>query len=75
MRIDEEWMRAHLPEDCRDASLDVFGGYYLDGLSVMSEGERGGPDTVAFQAKSEDDLRFWQLEVICPQGGSAPSTP
>ena len=65
MRIDKEWTRAHLPEDCRDEPLDVFGRYYLDGLIVTSEGERGGPDAVVYRAKNEEDLRYWQLEEIC----------
>ena len=45
MRLDEKWIRSHLPPDCADEPLDVFSGYYLDGLTVMSEGERGGADT------------------------------
>ncbi len=71
MRIDEAWMRSHLPEDCAEEPLDVFSGYYLDGLTVMSEGERGGEDTVVYQANSEEDLRYWQLEVICRYVGKA----
>ena len=65
MRLDEKWIRAHLPPDCADESIDVFSGYYLDGLTVMSEGERGEPDTAVYRAKSEDELRYWQLENIC----------
>lgn len=65
MKLDEQWIREHLPKDCRNENLDVFSGYYLDGLTVMAEGERGGPDTVEYQAKSEEDLRYWQLEKIC----------
>ena len=71
MRIDKDWIRAHLPEDCADEPIDVFSGYYLDGLTVMSEGERGGPDTVAYRAESEEDLRYWQLECICRFVGKA----
>ena len=65
MELDEKWIRAHLPEDCRDEPLDVFNGFYLDGLTVMSEGERGGADEVVYRAKDEEDLRYWQLEGIC----------
>lgn len=65
MRLDEKWIRTHLPPDCADESIDIFSGYYLDGLTVMSEGERGGSDTAVYRAKSEDDLRYWQLENIC----------
>lgn len=71
MRLDEKWIRAHLPEDCAAEDIDVFSGYYLDGLLVMSEGERGGPDKVVYQAKSTDDLKYWQLEQICRFVGKA----
>ena len=65
MQWDEAWLRAHLPPDCRDAPFDCFAEEYLDGLTVMARGERGGPDTVVYQATDEDDLRWWQLEQIC----------
>ena len=51
MRLDEKWIRAHLPPDCADESIDIFSGYYLDGLTVMSEGERGGSDTAVYRAQ------------------------
>ena len=45
MRIDEKWIRAHLPEELADEPIrDLFGSEYLDGLTVMQEGERGGPE-------------------------------
>ena len=65
MIINEKWIRAHLPEDCSGDDIDVFSGYYLDGLTVMSSGERGGPDTVVYTAKDEEDLLYWQLEEVC----------
>ena len=65
MKLDEAWLRAHLPPELADGQLDCFSGEYLDGLTVMAEGERGGPDTVVYRAKDEEDLRFWQLEQIC----------
>ena len=71
MRLDEKWIYAHLPEDCSGEDIDVFSGYYLDGMTVMSEGERGGPDKAVFRAKSEEDLRYWQLEEICRFVGKA----
>ncbi len=71
MKLDEQWMRAHLPEDCRNDDIDVFSGFYLDGLNVMAEGERGNPDTVEYAAKNEEDLRYWQLESICEFVGKA----
>ena len=64
MRLDEKWIYAHLPEDCAGEALDVFSGYELDGLTVTSEGERGGPGTVVYRARNEEDMRFWQLEMI-----------
>ncbi|RRD94450.1 hypothetical protein EII17_08115 [Clostridiales bacterium COT073_COT-073] len=65
MKLDEKWIRAHLPEDCRDEPIDVFSGMYLDGLKVMSYGERGNPDEILYEAKDEENLRWWQLDKIC----------
>ena len=65
MRLDENWIRAHLPPELADAPIDCCSGMYLDGLTVMAEGERGGPDTVVFRAEDEEDLRWWQLEQVC----------
>ena len=65
MELDETWIRAHLPPESADARIDCFSEMYLDGLTVMAEGERGGPDTVVYRAKDEADLRWWQLEQIC----------
>lgn len=64
MKLDEKWIREHLPEDCRAERIDWFSGFYLDGLTVMSEGERG-PDRICYEARDEDDLKWWQLDVIC----------
>ena len=71
MELDEKWIRAHLPEDCKDEPIDWFSGLYLDGLKVMSEGERGDPDKVRYEAKDEEDLKWWQLNVICGFVGKA----
>ena len=71
MELDEKWIRAHLPEDCRNEPINWFGGLYLDGLKVMSEGERGDPDKVRYEAKDEEDLKWWQLNVICGFVGKA----
>lgn len=64
MKIYEDWIRAHLPPEVRGEALDVFGGFYLDGLTVLSGGERGGADTVVFRAENEEELRYWQLELL-----------
>ena len=74
MKLDEKWIRAHLPEDCRDEPIDCFGGLYLDGLKVMSKGERGDPDTIRYEAKDEEDLKWWQLDTICRFVGKADKT-
>ena len=74
VQLDEKWIRAHLPEDVRDEDIDVFSGLYLDGLKVMSYGERGNPDEVHYEAKNEEDLRWWQLETICHFVGKADMT-
>ena len=65
MDLDEKWIRDHLPPELKDEPLDYFGEEYLDGLTVMAKGERGGPDVVVYKAKDDEDLRWWQLEVIC----------
>lgn len=71
MELDEKWIREHLPEDCKDEPIDWFSGLYLDGLKVMSEGERGSPDTVYYEAKDAEDLKWWQLNAICYYVGKA----
>ena len=71
MKLDEKWIRAHLPKEYENESIDYFSCEYLDGLNVMCEGERGGPDMIVFQAKDEEDLRWWQLEQICRFIGKA----
>lgn len=65
MKLDEKWIRAHLPEDCRDVPINWFSGFYLDGLKVMSEGERGEPGKILYEAKDEEDLKWWQLDISC----------
>lgn len=65
MKLDEKWIRAHLPKECRDEPIDVFSGLYMDGLKVMSYGERGNPDEIYYEAKDEEDLHWWQLDTIC----------
>ena len=69
MIIDEKWIREHLPEDCKNEPIDVFSGYYLDGLTVMSEGERGAEDTAVYKAESEEDSgEFDRAVLICGTG-------
>ncbi len=65
MHIYEDWIRSRLPPELADEPIDLFRGDYLDGLTVMQEGERGGPDVVVYRAESEEDLRYWQLEMVC----------
>ena len=65
MKLDEKWIREHLPEDCRDEPINRFSGLYLDGLTVMSEGERGEPAKICYEAKDEEELKWWQLDIIC----------
>ena len=74
MELDNKWMWAHLPDKCKDFSESLFAGYYLLGLKVMSEGERGGPDTVVYEAVNEEDLKYWQLEQICRFTGKTDSS-
>ncbi|MBP5312437.1 MAG: hypothetical protein J6112_06365 [Clostridia bacterium] len=65
MRIDEKWIRDHLPKELSEQPIDCFYGEYLDGLTVMQEGERGGDDYVIYRAENEENLRWWQLEQVC----------
>ena len=77
MKPDEKWIRAHLPKELSAQPIDCFSGEYLDGLTVMHEGERGGDDVVVYRAKDEEDLRWWQLEQVCrtrPRGRSGDIT-
>ena len=71
MTFDERWIRAHLPEEYAAEPIKCFSCYFLDGLTVKSEGERGGPDVVVYQAADEEDLRWWQLEQVCSFVGVA----
>ena len=65
MKIYESWIREHLPKELANEPIDFFGSEYLDGLTVMQEGERGGDDVVVFRADNEEELRYWQLETVC----------
>ena len=65
MRLDEKWIRAHLPTELSAQPIDFFSEEYLDGLTVMQLGERGGEDVVVYRANDEEDLRWWQLEQVC----------
>ena len=65
MKLDEKWIRAHLPEEIREEDIELFSGLYLDGLKVMSRGKRGDPDAVHYEAKDEEDLKWWQLDYLC----------
>ena len=73
MKVYEEFIRSHLPKELADRPLDMFDYYFMDGLNVMTEGERGGPDQIIYKAKSEEDLMFWQFGRACELIGSWPS--
>ena len=65
MNVDWSWIRAHLPKELADRAIGNFNGYYLDGLKIVSEGERGGPDNLEYEARDEEDLRLWQFNHVC----------
>ena len=46
----------------------------MDGLKVMSKGERGNPDKIRYEAKDEEDLKWWQLDIICGFVGKTPKS-
>ncbi len=70
MRIDEKWIRERLPLSIRYLPFTCFQNYYLKDLIVMCEGERGGPDQIVYEAKDEEDLKYWQLEQVCYSAGN-----
>ena len=61
----EDWIRAHLPKGYEDEPIDCFEDCYLDGLTIVQFGERGGPGTVYYKAENEEDLRWYLLEMVC----------
>ena len=73
MKVYEEFIRSHLPKELADRPLDMFDNYFMDGLNVMTESERGGPDVIVYKAKSEEDLKLWQFGRACELIGSWPS--
>ncbi len=65
LKIDEVFIRSHLPKETADQPIGFFHGMYLDGLNVMAEGERGSQDYLIFEAEDEENLKYWQLETVC----------
>lgn len=66
MKTDKKWIRAHLPPDCADEPIDVFSGYYLDGLTVMSEGERGDLDYSSILiSRNHPHLKIAKEACVC----------
>ena len=56
---------SHLPEELVNKADYNFDYYFLDGMNVMTEGERGGEDVLVYKAKSEEDLILWQYSRVC----------
>ena len=71
--IDRGWIISHLPKNIPAEVLEdsiKFGGLYVDdNLIVWSEGERGAPDNMIYQATDEADLRFWTFGEVCSSIG------
>ena len=65
MKVYKEFIRLHLPEELVDKADYNFDYYFLDGMNVMTEGERGGDDVLVYKAKSEEDLMLWQYSEVC----------
>ena len=63
MKFDKKLIKAHLPIDIEEKSLN-HSDLYMDGITVMCRGEHG-PDFVVYRAKDKEDLLWWQLESIC----------
>ena len=71
--VDRTWIIDHLPKDIpaevlRD-SLRFYGLYVDDILIIWAPGERGGSDSILYQARDEDDLRIWAFCYVCDQIG------
>lgn len=69
MIIYEDWIRSHLPPEYADMDVS-HSGFYMSGLCVMAEGERGGDDIVVYRAENEEDLKRWAFESVCKLHGS-----
>ncbi|MBP5167128.1 MAG: hypothetical protein ILP09_07720, partial [Oscillospiraceae bacterium] len=67
MRLDEKWIRAHLPKELSSQPVDYFSGEYLDGLTVMQEGERGGKDIIVYRADDKENLCWWHADLFMNQ--------
>ncbi|MBQ7491372.1 MAG: hypothetical protein IJT76_02055 [Clostridia bacterium] len=68
MKIHESWIRERLPKGLPEEAIRrglSFGGYYREGLKVMSFGERGRPDRLEYEAADEEDLCLWELDKAC----------
>lgn len=68
MMLHEDWIRERLPKSLPEEAIRrglALGGYYREGLKVMSFGERGGPDRLEYEAADEEDLRLWELDKVC----------
>jgi formylglycine-generating enzyme required for sulfatase activity len=72
MKIYEEFIRAHLPKELADRPIIGFDYYFLDGLNIMTDDERGGDDILVYKAKSEEDLILWQYSQVCKFIGDWP---
>ena len=71
MDLDEKWIREHLPPGLKNESLDLFAEEYLDDLTVMAKGERGGPGKVSFRGRDlAHQSCFYQRGR--PMGGQGP---
>ena len=65
MKVYKEFTRSHLPKELVDRPIPDFNYYFLDGMNVMTEGERGGDDVLVYEAKNEEDLMLWQYSEVC----------
>ena len=62
---DLNFIRSHLPMEFQSQPIACFSNLWIDGRTVLHEGERGGPDIVVYQAENREDLLLWQLEQVC----------
>ena len=73
LKVNKKWIREHLPEDITDEDIDDlldFRNYYVDGLKILCNGDRN-IFYEEYEAKDEEDLRFWAFKKCCEEIGEA----
>ena len=65
--VDKKWITEHLPDYIPSELVNkysLFQSYYLEGLKIICEGDRGGFSEV-YEAKDDKDLQIWEFKHVC----------